>query len=698
MKMPAAFAFLALILLAPALAWAQPGRSAPVATDHVTTRIWAESPVAQPGQRLWLLVDQQIKEGWHTYWSNTGDSGIPTTVEWIYPPGVTAGAIEWPAPERHPFGDIMNYGFAGRMGFLIPLDVAADVAEGPVSLEAKIAWLVCADVCIPEEASLSLPLTIAARSVAPDAEAAPLFAATRARLPMPWPGGRFAFGPQTFVLDLPKPPPGTGEPYFFPADWGVLDHGARQSISGDQGGLRLTVARAPKSPDLKAAPGVLVMGDKAYALSPVLDPALPVPATPPAPAAAANPESFADIGLWQAVLFALLGGLILNLMPCVLPVLSMKALALASHAHGPRRDQLGQGLAYMAGVLASFGGFAGVLLALRAGGESLGWGFQLQSPGLIMALALLMVACGFNFLGLLPVPSALAGAGQSLAGKGGLAGSFFTGVLASLVASPCTAPFMGAATGWALVAPPVQAMAVFLGLGFGFGLPFLLLAFSPGLMARLPRPGPWMVRFKEILAFPMFGTAIWLTWVATIQIGAPAPVAILSATLAIGAAAWASGLAPGRWATGFILLCWAGAVAALIWGARVPSAASQAASAAGHWAPYSPAAVADGLAAGRPVFVNLTAAWCVTCLVNERVALETAEVQKAVKAKNILLLKGDWTARDPVITETLKSFGRAGVPLYLLYKPGVGAPAAAPEILPQILTPGLVTAAFGRLP
>jgi thiol:disulfide interchange protein DsbD len=418
----------------------------------------------------------------------------------------------------------------------------------------------------------------------------------------------------------------------------------------------------------------------------------------------AIPPPGANLGLLTAVVFAFVGGLILNLMPCVFPVLSMKAASLAAHAH-EEREARAQGLAFLAGVLVTFLALAGVLLAAKAGGQAIGWGFQLQSPAVVGALALVMLLVALNMSGVFEVTLPGQGAGGGLAARGGLLGSFFTGMLAVVVAAPCTAPFMATALGFALTQSAPAALLVFVGLGLGFAAPFVAVTFIPALLRLFPRPGAWMDTLKHLLAFPMYGTAAWLLWVFTLQTGSSALGLLLTASVLIGFCAWLVGkaqatgkpLVPGLAAGVAAVL----AIACLAFGARemAPAAAAQTstgpapAGPAGKELasePFSPQALADLRAQGKPVFVNFTAAWCVTCQVNERLALGSPEVAKALADVGGVYLKADWTNHDSEIAKLLAEHGRAGVPLYLVY----GAGGGDPVVLPQLLTPGAVAQAI----
>lgn len=506
---------------------------------------------------------------------------------------------------------------------------------------------------------------------------------------------------------------------FLPQDWGRIQHAAKPQLTQADGRwqLRMPVGEQPARAG-QVLEGLLLVDGQAWAVAAPVDgvgsgaataagesaEGAGQTATSPAStsaAAAASAGEAASLSLWTAIGLALVGGLILNLMPCVFPVLAIKAL---SFLQGDRREHHRQGVAYTAGVLVSFGALAGVLLALRGAGASVGWGFQFHSPLFVLLLAWLMFVLGLSLAGMLQMGAGLAGIGQGLASRSGLVGSFFTGVLATVVATPCTAPFMGAAMAYALAQPAPALLAVFLALGFGLALPYLALAFWPALQRRMPRPGRWMEVLKQALAFPMFGAAIWLVWVLAQQAGPQGVLLALSGMGLIALALWARGVSrsagrSGRWAGGLTALASVAAVFALL-----PMVKTEAGSSVGGSAiatagssptgtreePYSPERLAELRAQGKPVFVNLTASWCITCLVNERVALSTPEVKTAFQSQGITYLKGDWTRQDPRITALLARHGRSGVPLYLFYPAGPGDEA---QVLPQLLTPGIVTAA-----
>lgn len=674
---------LSALLATPLWASAAPSEAA---TEHVKARLVSSQATVAPGQRFTVALEQDIKPHWHTYWINPGDSGQATTIDWT---GAEAAPIQWPTPAVQPIGPLVNYGYEGRVALLVDVTVPADAkAGGRFKPVAEVRWLVCKDVCIPEQVTLALDLPVAAQAQA-GADAAQIDEWRRA-VPQPAP---FAvqIKPAAQGVQLSGPTAGVTKAYFFADTWGAVTHSAPQALKAQGDGWTLEVP-AGEDPVKAGQPlsGVLVLtssaGEQAWTVSAPMPEGAgkgPGPADLSAPATATSPAAPAesDLGLLPALALALVGGLILNLMPCVFPVLSIKALALVGGG-----NHKAEGLAYTAGVLASFVLLAAVLIALRAGGQQVGWGFQFHSPVFVLVVAYLLFLVGLNLSGFFDVGGSFTGVGSGLAAKQGLAGSFFTGVLAAVVATPCTAPFMGAALAFALSQPAAVLLAVFLALGLGLALPFLLLAFWPAAQRWLPRPGAWMDKFKQFLAFPMYGAVVWLLWVLAQQAGPDGVALALIGLVVIAFGLWWRN-ASGASAVGTVAAL-AGMALALglsTWIKPVAADVATAGAAVGHEA-YSAERVAELRAQNKPVFINMTASWCISCLVNERVALSRPEVKDAFAKAGITYLKGDWTREDPAITAVLKAHGRSGVPLYLYYAPG----AAEAQVLPQILTPGLV--------
>ncbi len=669
-----------------------------VQTEQIRAELTAERPAVAPGESLWVALTFDIKPGWHTYWRTPGDSGLPAEIRWTLPEGVTAGPIQWPAPERLPYGDFMNFGFSDRVVMLVELKVAPTVAPADVTLLADATWLVCAEVCIPEDGSFTLPIKIGADAARVNTRAGGAIASARMQLPQPapWP---VSFERKGTTLTLTAGPnvgaPELSSVAFYPFDEGVLTNTAPQTVNFENGVMRLDMTVGKAAP--RDVSGVLVFYVGKLRTGFTLTAA--VAGGPGATASDASPlGAGAAVGVMPlifALSLAFLGGIILNVMPCVLPVLVMKAMTFMSRGTADPAALRRDGLAYTSGVLATFGALAGLLLALRAAGDAVGWGFQLQSPVFVAGLAYVMLALALNLSGVFNIGGTV-GVGQGLTTRGGFTGSFFTGALAVVVATPCTAPFMGTAIGFALTQSPLEAILIFEALALGLALPYLVLCFVPGAARKLPRPGVWMDRVKQILAFPLYGAAAWLLWVLAQQLDATALASALAGLVLIGFVGWLWGTAQkstsaaGRgWAVATAGLALAATVAlTATLGAQPATATSQT---SGASEPYSEARLAALRAEGRPVFVNFTAAWCITCKVNESIALSKPEVEEAFKRANVVYLKGDWTNRNAEIAAALQAVGRDGVPLYLYYTPG----AREPAILPQVLTPSTVIAAIG---
>lgn len=719
--MPRFLAFLfALLLTGPAFA------QSTVTTDNVRAELISEAATVKPGEPFWVALRQTIRPKWHTYWKNPGDSGLPTEIAWKLPEGVKADPIVWPTPTLiSAGGGVINYGFSNDVLLMVRITPPANLSGADLTLAAEANWLVCDDVCIPEEGKFTLTLPIGPAAKPADSATRALFDKARQVVPMesPWParfgvakqsGDPTRSGDPTLIVEARGLKPDTiRDVYFFPAEWGPVASMSRQTASVSADGIRIPLRKGDaKGVTPPVLAGTLVLTEKtgdgehrqAFDVTAKFDPAF-VPTS--ALAATADSEK---LSLVEALLFALLGGLILNLMPCVFPVLAMKAASFARLAGEARSEMRRDGLAYTAGVLVSFAAMAAVVVAIRASVGEVSWGFQFQSPIFSLLVAYLFFVVGLNLSGVFEIGGGrLAGVGQGLASHHGVSGSFFTGVLAVIVATPCTVPFMAAALGFALSQPAPQTVAVLLAMGLGLALPYLVLSTTPALQRLMPRPGAWMDRLRQFLAFPMYASAVWMIWVLTQQTGADGVVYALGGMILIAFAIWvlriatatsfASWLRRGLAAAAMVL-----AFAAVLklddgpaTAASTPGGHSSGGLAAGvnfdGWERFSRARMAEAVAAGKPVFVDFTAAWCITCLVNERVALETAGTRRAFEQTGTVKLKGDWTNRDPEITSLLKELGRAGVPLYLFWAPG----AERPKILPQILTEAAVVAELSSI-
>jgi thiol:disulfide interchange protein DsbD len=676
------------VVVCPALAASAPTR--------VTVDLVADVQAVPAGGTFWVALRQQIEPGWHTYWTNPGDSGEPVQIDWQLPDGITAGEVTWPAPERIPVGPAMSYGYTGEVALPIPMTAPGDLAPGArVTLRGQARWLVCEKICIPEEQPLALTLPVVAGPAPADPRGAPMIEAARRAAPAasPWPAS-FTATDELVTLRVAARSLARehiAEVWFYPLRWGLIEHAAPQRSRVDAGGITLEVARGPL-PEAAAGPidGVLVVTERLD--GGVARQAFSVRAGAAAPASA--------VTLLGAAALALAGGLVLNLMPCVLPVLAVKTLGLVQHAGGRAALLRAHGLAYTAGVLASFAVVAGALLALRAGGEQLGWGFQLQSPVFVTLLAYLFFTLALSLSGAIVIGGRLLGVGGALAGRSGYAGSFFTGALATVAATPCTAPFMGVAVGFAVTQSWPRALLIFEALALGLALPYLALTLVPAWRRFLPQPGAWMERLQQLLAFPLFATVAWLVWVVSQQAGPHGLAAALAGLVVIAFAAWLHrisrhvGVRQGQAARIAVTVLVVGAVTlgALAGAGRTSPRAPETAG----WEPFSTQRLAEARAAGKPVFVNVTAAWCITCLVNERVALRSTAVADAFARNAVVKLKADWTTRDPAITTMLGRFGRSGVPLYLFYPPDATAASGEAIVLPQILSEGLIIDAIER--
>jgi len=663
-------AILAILLLLTGAAAAQPtapSPAQPATTPRSTVTLLSDVAAIAPGQPFRLALDLTMARGWHTYWTNPGDAGGAPDITWTLPEGASATPLQFPTPSRIPYGPLVNFGYTQSLTLLASITPPAD-ARGPFTITADATWLICADICIPEEARFTLTLPVEA-TARPSTTAA-RFEAAEAALPRASPfATRAGFQGARGAIEFSGLPPGSvREAFFFPSTQAWLDNAAPQPTTLRDNRLVLplqTLAAPPAQIE-----GIIAITDAqgiraGYTVS--VTPGV-MPATAPA------------LPWWQAALLAALGGLLLNLMPCVFPVLAMKAVGLARMAGAARAEIRTHAALYAAGVLVAFILIGAAMVGLRAAGSMAGWGFQFTQPIFVAAMAWLMLAVGLNLSGVFVLR------GPAMSGQ---ASAFGTGLLAVVVATPCTAPFMAAALGAAMAMSPAATLAVFAALGVGMALPWLLLAAAPGAARALPRPGAWMERLRQALAFPMYGAAAWLVWVLAELSGADGVALGLGGAVLVGFAAWALGAAQsagGKLGRGAALVALVGALALL---PGIGSAPAPAATSNTHEA-WSAARVSELHADGRPVFVNLTAAWCITCKVNERVALDTEATRAAFAVRNVALLVGDWTRGDAAITALLREHAREGVPLYLYLFPG-----AAPVLLPQILTEGIVLRALG---
>ena len=669
--------------------------AAPVRSGPVEAELVSEQSTIQPGGSFFAAIRLSADAGWHTYWKNPGDSGLASTVTWDLPQGFSVGPLLWPIPERFETSGSVSYGYAGETFLLVEIRTPADLSpDTTVVVRAKATWLACRIECTPGSAALELALPVSAESPTIVTLWRDAFISAKARIPVPDPGIRMEarLSGKKIVLAAEPLPVSSGSRFLFiPAAAGLIADAAPQEahIQGNRVELPLELAAGSAAPS--RLQGILVETGPAAARAREVD--LPVEGT-------GARGSASPVALLIALLFAFLGGILLNLMPCVLPVLSLKVLGFVRESQRTGRSALRHGLAFSAGVLISFWLIAGVLLALRAGGQLIGWGFQFQDPALVAVMAALFFLIGLNLLGVFEVGVSFTTLGTGSRSGGGWAGSFLSGFLATAAATPCTAPFMGSALGFALSQPALAAFGVFTALGAGMAAPYLALTASPGLLARVPKPGPWMETLRNAMAFPMMGAVIWMISVLAALSGVPALVTLLAGLLvsALGAWIWGRGGGISRSARSRIVsgtlavILVAGSTAFAAVSART-SRALETAQEDASWEQWSPGRVEELRAAGTPVFIDFTAKWCLTCQVNEAVALRNPGVLRRFRELGVALLKADWTDSDDTIARAIAGFGRAGVPVYVLYAPG----NRDPVLLPEILTPGILKEALSRM-
>ena len=703
--------------------FAKPGSGAAstvVQTQQVRAELVAFAPDGVGADKtVWVGLQLAHQPEWHTYWKNAGDSGLPTQLKWTLPAGVAAGDIAWPIPQKIRIGSLANFGYEGTVLLPVPLTISKTFAPAPGSNSLEVtlsaSWLVCKQECVPQDGSfvLQLPLQGSTALHAADFDKAraaqPVALAGKSEvhldkdgltvsvqgLPVAWRGKNInAFIETADIIETaraPSPTDGAAQKWQADGSWSsTIAYSSLRSESpttlafvlalGDQG-LRTEAAVQGTWPAINN--GLATTG-----AAPAANSALSNPVSP-APLAEQSPGAFA-----LALAAALLGGMILNLMPCVFPVLAIKVLAFTKP--GERRSHRAQGLAYTAGVVLSFLALGGLMLALRAGGEQLGWGFQLQSPAVIAVLALLFTLIGLNLMGLLEVGNLLPGNLASVQLRLPLGDAFFSGVLAVAIASPCTAPFMGASLGYAIALPAAQALGIFAALGLGLALPYLAASWVPALGNVLPRPGAWMDTLRRFMAFPMWATVVWLLWVLGHLTGVDGAASLLALLLCMALLVWSLGLQGGSrtvlGALSLVATAWlAFAIGPNVF--RLEEAAAPAGAAqANAWQAWVPGRVEAELAAGKPVFVDFTAAWCITCQYNKKTTLANAEVLGDFTARKVTLLRADWTRRDPAISQALSALGRSGVPVYVIYQAG-----QAPVVMSEILGVSELRAALAKL-
>ncbi len=678
---------------------------------HVKGSLIAEQSSVVPGSTVSLGLHLEMEPGWHVYWINPGDAGIPPSIAWSEMRGVRPDSLQWPTPDTMAVEPLMTYGYGEEV--LLPFEAKVDAdAKGSIVLKGHAKWLECKDICVPGKADLELILPVAAAPPQPDANARPIIAHFRRVLPQREVGWTVrAALTDSFVFltaTSTKAVPGDVAVRFVPLTQGLVDNPAPQAWIPTADGFRLKIRRdflLHLAPDTLRGvlihPAGWIPDRKGWEIHVPLVPATALDTADfrPPPTTATSTESGAGAGLMVALFFAFLGGLVLNLMPCVLPVLSLKVLDFLKKGGQSRRQAFAHALVFAAGTILSFLAMASALLILRSGGESLGWGFQMQSPRVVAMLSLLMALLALNLWGVFEPGAAFASKLGGVPG-GGWVGSFLTGVTATVVATPCTAPFMGAALGYTLTRPALETLSVFFSLGLGMSAPYLLLAGFPKLAALLPRPGAWMETLKQFFGFAMAATAVWLAWVVGRLSGPDAVALVAGLWVVLAIAAWILG----RWAlphfsstrrwvarlTFLVLALVVGAVAVVALPASVQGGAPGSKAQLGHEA-FGEGTLAELRASGKPWFLYFTADWCLSCQVNERIALERPEVVDAFKKHGVRVVKADWTGRDSLISQTLAAFGRQGVPFYVL------SDGKTESFLPELLTPGIVIGALDKI-
>lgn len=689
----------------------QPLVSQVVQTDNAEVELISEQQTIQPGESFWIGIRMDMRDGWYVYYRNPGDSGMPMMVEWLHEDDFQIGEIQWPYPLwLDVAGGLTSYGYYDNMLYLMEATAPSDLSPGDeYTLIAEADWLICEDICVPEYADLTLTLTVTDEDITYNEEWFPIFAETRQKLPVTldfW-DATASFENNTATLTLTNEVfdiPDYSEIKYFANEEGQIENGAEQPFTLNGNTITIELQKSTyKTNDIDRLWGIIYNPygwDEAGSIK-----AMTIDVAIQDDTLASDVSTmplFSTAFLW-ILIFAFTGGLILNLMPCVFPILSIKVMNFMQMAgHKPRMVKL-HGLVFGLGVLVSFLFLAGLLLGLRAGGEELGWGFQLQTPAFIAFMTFLMFGLGLSLMGVFEIGNSLINvAGKADTGTG-LRGSFFSGILATVLATPCTAPFMGTALGVAITLPAATSLIIFATLGIGMATPYVLLSSFPSLMKYMPQPGGWMETFKQALAFPLFATAIWLIWVFGQQTGVDGLTRLLIGLLLLSIGIWILN----RWSAMNIsktkrIISRAFVTAFVVFGFLFASGANPenvqnesgvSISYGIEWQDFSIDLVEEHREAGKNVFIDFTADWCITCKANERVAFSSNRVKEKFEALNFEMVKADWTNRNPEITRTLESFGRNGVPFYVIYSSNLNDPL----ILPELLTPGIVINALEQV-
>ena len=626
-----------------------------------------ESNSIEPGDELLVGFRFSLSPGWHTYWVNPGDAGEGASIKWNLPRDVKASEILWPGPERIPVEPLMTFGYEDEVVLLTKI-YTTKATDIPLTLNALVSWYTCKEICIPQEAEVSFPIKFGFKSPSTSNK---ILRQTLENVPTPFKGtyrvqnlddsyivqGQFDDNKQYDSI------------YFFPKVYGLTDYVESQLYEKNKDSFSLQVKPSELKIEFKSFEGVLAAKKDEKLSYFEINHSL------------GSNDSSQEFSVLTLIIFAFFGGLILNVMPCVFPILSIKILRFVEQSENSSYKTFKQGFLFSVGVIVSFLLIATLLLSLKSGGESIGWGYQLQSPIVVSLLFYLFIVMGYIFMSNIVIGSSLAKLSLISSSKGDSLESFLTGVLAVIVASPCTAPFMGSAIGFALLQPSFYSILIFLGLGIGFSLPYLVLSAKPSLLSFLPKPGQWMETFKQFMAFPMWASALWLLWVLSSQVNSQEVIQVLLGALIITAGLWLleKNKSESNWVKWMIRLPFVLLLISALW--LVPTTYSDSDETQDQLA-YTPQLLEDLRDENNLVFLNFTADWCITCKVNEAVALKTSEVSKVLAEKNITYLEADWTRKDPIISKALEQYGRTGLPLYLLF-PSEGDPLILPEILTE---------------
>ena len=622
----------------------------------------------KPGDDLLVGFKFTLNPGWHTYWENPGDAGEGASIKWNLPNDVDASKILWPGPERIPVEPLMTFGYEDEVVLLSKI-YTSETTTIPVTLNAQVSWYTCKEICIPQEAEVSIPIDLGNKT---SSTSKGLLDKTLEQIPEQFQGTyRVQKLDDSYILQGELEKMGQYDSmYFFPKDYGLTNYTENQIYEINKDSFSLQIKASEIEIKNKSFEGVIAVNKNEEVTFIEID----------YPLLTKNISQ--EFSILTLIIFAFLGGLILNVMPCVFPILSIKVLRFVEQSRDSTYKTLQQGLLFSLGVILSFITIAALLIALKSGGESIGWGYQLQSPVVVSLLFYLFVVLGFVFMSNIVLGGSLARLSSISFNKSDSLESFLTGVLAVIVASPCTAPFMGSAIGFALLQPSFYSILIFLGLGIGFSLPYLILSAKPSLLSFLPKPGQWMETFKQFMAFPMWASALWLLWVLSSQVNNQEVIQVLLGALLITTGLWLieKNNSERDWVRWLMRLPFLLFFIFSLW--LIPASYSDLDEPKQNQLAYTPQLLKDLREENSLVFLNFTADWCITCKVNEAVALKTSKVRKLIADKNITYIEADWTRKDPIISSTLEQYGRTGLPLYLLF-PSKGDPLILPEILTE---------------